>query len=134
MSLTLVDASAWILATHRKNSDAQERLIDLISAGTAAACPMSLLECIVGRRAGENPADIRRRFQGAVWLSCTDAVWERAYELAGESRRRGQTLTASDAIMAAQALETEATLLHADTDFIRLAAWSHLKQESLLPA
>jgi predicted nucleic acid-binding protein len=119
----LVDTSAWVLALHRRDPAAKRRLKDVVAAGAAATCPMVMLELLAGRSKGDEPAAMRRRLSVLVWLGCTDEVWERAYRLTSEARSRGHTLPGADALIAAHALVADATLLHADSDFVRVAAW-----------
>ncbi|MFZ5467910.1 MAG: PIN domain-containing protein [Myxococcota bacterium] len=132
MVRVLVDTSAWILAVHRNDAHAKSRLVEVISAGSAAICPLVVLELLAGRSRGEDPEAIRARFLSLDELECTRAVWEQAQRLASEARGRGHTLPAADALVAAHALVADALLLHADSDFPRVSAWSGLKQESLL--
>lgn len=132
MPEVLVDTSAWILAVFRRDRRAQDRLHELVATGRAAICPIVLLEWLAGRGDDETAAGIRRRLAAVPSLTCSDAVWRRAFNLAAEARRRGQTVPAPDSLVAAHAIEAGVTLLHADTDFVRIAAWSGLRQESLL--
>lgn len=132
MSLVLVDTSAWILAVHRRDRRAKEQLKEVVLAGNGAACPIVLVELLAGRSQGEVPEAVRHRFAALTMLDCSAEVWERAYALAAEARSLGQTLPATDALVAAHALVADATLLHADSDFTRIAEWSGLRQESLL--
>ncbi|MBI3185638.1 MAG: PIN domain-containing protein [Myxococcales bacterium] len=133
MRLMLVDTSAWVLALQRKDSRAKERLIEVITSGEAAICPIVVLELLAGRARGEDPQALRARLSVLAQLECSRETWERAQRLASEARSRGQTLPAPDALVAAHALEAVASLLHADSDFTRIAPWSGLEQESLLP-
>jgi predicted nucleic acid-binding protein len=93
---------------------------------------MELLELLAGRSKGDSVEAMRRRLSALDWLSCTEQVWERAYALTSEARTRGCALPGSDALIAADALVADATLLHADSDFVRIARWGGLRQESLL--
>jgi len=128
----LVDTSAWVLALYRRDARAKQRLKEVVAAGVAASCPMVMLEMLVGRAQREDPEAMRRRLSALNWLACTDAVWERAHGLASEARARGYALPGADALIAAHALAASATLLHADSDFVRIAKWSGLKHECLL--
>lgn len=132
MGDVLVDTSAWILAVHRKEPRARQRLKEVVAEATAATCPMVLLEILVGRLRGEAPSATRSRFSALNWLPCTQEVWDRAWALASEARSRGHTLPGAGALIAAHALSAGAVLLHADSDFVRIAKWSGLEQESLL--
>lgn len=132
MAKVLVDTSAWVMALHRKRFVARQRVKEVVADGTAATCPIVLLEMLVGRARGEDPKVMRERLSVLNWLSCTDEVWESAYRLGSEARARGHTLPVADVLVAAHALTSGAVVLHADSDYVRIAAWSGLKQESLL--
>jgi predicted nucleic acid-binding protein len=128
----LVDTSAWILAVHRKDPRARQRLKEVVADTSATTCPMVLLEMLVGRQRGEDPSATRSRFSALNWLPCTDEVWDKAFALASEARSRGHTLPGADALVAAHAISAGAVLLHADSDFVGIAEWSGLEEESLL--
>jgi predicted nucleic acid-binding protein len=57
-------------------------------------------------------------------------LWEKAYELAFQLRRKGVTIPYTDILIAATALAHEATLLHVDAHFDLAAQFSSLKVES----
>jgi predicted nucleic acid-binding protein len=120
-----------VLALHRRDARARQRLKEVVAAGVAVSCPMVMLEMLVGRAQREDPEAMRRRLSVLDLLACTDEVWQRAYALASEARSRGYALPGADALIAAHALVADATLLHADSDFVRIAPWSGMKHESL---
>jgi predicted nucleic acid-binding protein len=128
----LVDTSAWVLALHRNEPAAKRRVTDVVAAGVAVSCPMVLLEMLAGRSKGDSSEAMRRRLSALDWLACSGEVWERAYSLTSEARSRGYALPGADALIAAHALVAKATLLHADSDFVRIARWAGLEQECLL--
>lgn len=82
-----------------------------------ATCGMIVLEVTRGR----SDPHLLRRFQSAfaqmIQLPATGAVWERASALAWSLDRRGLVLPAPDLLIAAIALENEATLLTFDHHF-----------------
>jgi len=57
-------------------------------------------------------------------------LWEKAYDLAFQLRRKGVTIPYTDILIAASALTHEATLLHVDTHFDLVAQFFSLKVES----
>lgn len=80
-------------------------------------CGMVVLEVIRGR---SNPHVMRRfqeRFSVMVFIPTTNQIWERATQLAWSLDRQGVVLPAQDNLIAAHALEADATLLTHDAHF-----------------
>ena len=124
----LIDTSVWVRAVHQKDASARMHLERAVAAGRAAICPIVLAECLAGRTRTSSAEAIRERLTALPMLACDDRVWEKCYWLVGESRARGQTLSATDGLVAAHALVAGAEVLHDDGDFERIAHWAGLRQ------
>lgn len=119
----LVDTSAWIHFL-RPNGDrvTQQRVAASLEAGTARWCAMVRLELWNGAR-GDHEKRLLREFERLVpELATSEAVWDRADDLARRCRAAGVTVPATDVLIQAVAAHHGATLEHADEDFTRLAA------------
>ena len=85
---------------------------------------------LVGCRTPEEYTTNDQRFRGLVQLPIEQAIWEAAAGLGFALRRRGVTSALPDLLIAASALEHDAIVVHADTDFDRIAQHSDLRVES----
>jgi hypothetical protein len=130
--LVLVDKSAWEQRPH--SALAKERIDRLAAAGRAATCLPVALEQLYSARNHEDFASRRGALDLLVWLPMTPAVEDKAVELMAQMARKGQhRMPLPDVMIAATALVHEATILHYDGDFERIAETTGLAQEWVLP-
>ena len=82
-----------------------------------ATCGMVMLEVCRGLREPRVLQRFRERFSVMVYLPTTNAIWERAQQLAWAMDRRGRIIPSQDHIIAASALHVGATVLTRDRHF-----------------
>lgn len=114
--LLLPDSSFYITAL-RTGRDPLREVSIAADDYDIATCGMVVLEVTRGR---SDPHILRRfhdTFDLMVNLPTTSQIWERAQQLAWPLDRRGIVLPAQDILIAAHALEADATLLTHDAHF-----------------
>ena len=132
-NLYLVDTSAWIFALRERPIVAiRDRVSQLLGANAVATTGIVVLELLGGTRDQEEFEKLRRRLGGLHYLPIEDHLWERAAGMAWRLRRRGVTAPFTDVLIATVALENEAVVLHADSDFDLVAQHEPLKVESFV--
>lgn len=120
--MTLVDTSAWIHSLRRDGDRAiRERVAALLTAGSAAWCPLVRAELWNGAQAGHERKVLRDLERDLAELPLTPDVWDAAYELARTARSRGLTVPTTDIVVQACANHHGTGLLHADGHFRHLA-------------
>lgn len=82
-----------------------------------ATCGMIVLEVTRGLRFPKILQSFRERFAVMIYVPTTNQIWERAAQLAWSLDRQGITLPAQDILIAAHALQTDATVLTRDAHF-----------------
>lgn len=82
-----------------------------------ATCGQIALEVCRGLRDPQVLRRFRERFEVMIFLPTTNQVWERATQLAWGLDRQGWTLPAPDLLIAAHALQADATVLTLDAHF-----------------
>jgi predicted nucleic acid-binding protein len=82
-----------------------------------ATCGMVVVEVCRGRRDPAVFQRFRERFAIMIYLTTGSSVWERAAQLAWSLDRRGIVLPSPDLVIAASALQADATVLTADAHF-----------------
>ena len=119
----LVDTSAWV-ETFRPDGDPAVRAAVSLAAddGRAVLCDMVLLELWNGAGDPQVERLLRNLERLAPLVPTTDAVWQKARDLARQCRRAGVTLPGADLLIAACARVHGLDLLHRDGHFDRLAA------------
>jgi hypothetical protein len=131
MTRYLVESSAWISVLRSKPVEPLRRRIDeLLQQGVVATTGMIRLELLGGAKTRAEFDRLAFVTQGLDQLSADDSTWLRAAELAFALRRQGITVPNPDMLIAAVAIENNATLVHADAHFERIAQHSQLKTES----
>lgn len=125
--MILVDTSAWIeflRGTGSPTCDAVERLL----AADLALCDPVSMEVLAGARDDHHLAQLRGLLARTTMLSTTPADYEMAAALYRTCRQRGDTVRRLvDCLIGAVALRADAEVLHADTDFARLARHTDLR-------
>jgi predicted nucleic acid-binding protein len=119
--MKLIDSSAWIHAL-RPDGDPGIALQvrSALESGDAVWCPMVRLELWNGAR-GEREKRVLADMETTLRdLAITDEVWQKAMELARQSRAKGLTIPATDLLVVACARHHGAELVHADSHFDQL--------------
>jgi predicted nucleic acid-binding protein len=134
-NIFLVDTSAWILALRKDFSpEVKERIDHLLKENAIITTGMVKLE-ILGSTKTENEFQrLKRRLDALDSVELDTSLWEKSYDLAFKLRRKGITVPYTDILIAACALKTESTVVHADAHFDLMAGHISLKMESFVTA
>jgi predicted nucleic acid-binding protein len=132
-SLFLVDTSAWLFALKKDFIPAaKNRISDLLNENAVITTGIIKLELIGGTRTKTEFQRLKTRLDALDTISTDKSLWNGACDLAFSLRRKGITIPYTDIMIAAAALITEATVLHADMHFDMIKENSTLKVESLV--
>jgi predicted nucleic acid-binding protein len=124
----LVDTSAWITSFRRTgHPELKEFLKHCISSGSAATCPVVILELLQGCKTEAERDGLKTQLESLDVLPITQTTWERIYELGFSLGRGGLTLPTADLIIAAVALEHNATVLHQDQHYEMIGRHANLR-------
>jgi predicted nucleic acid-binding protein len=131
----LVDSSIHITVL-RRNPPPQlvTRLRELLRQNEAAINEIIRLEVLAGCRTQDQFELISTQLLGFPAMAIDDRVWKAAATLDFDLRRAGLVIGLPDLIIASTATTYGATLIHADSDFERIAQHSALKTESYAEA
>jgi predicted nucleic acid-binding protein len=118
----LVDTSSWVHALrHNGDAEVRQRVHHLLRTGTAAWCDMVRVELWHGVRGVAERKMVEALEADVILLPTTEAVWDKARELARRSRAQGLTVPAGDLIVAACAWEHGVEMEHHDAHLTALA-------------
>jgi predicted nucleic acid-binding protein len=130
-NLFLVDTSAWLYALRKEfNPAIKDRLDLLLKENRVLIAGIIKLEILGGTKSEIEFQQLKIRLSALEECETNTPLWERAYDLAFQLRRKGVTIPYTDILIAATALAHEATLLHVDAHFDLAAQFSSLKVES----
>jgi len=115
-SLILPDSSFYITAT-RTGRDPFLELSAKMDVYEYATCGMVQIEVLRGRRDPNVLRRFRDTFAVMIYIASSNAIWERATQLAWALDRKGVVLLATDLVIAACALQVGATVLTLDAHF-----------------
>lgn len=115
-NLILPDTNVYIDA-FRTDVDPFEIFARHVEEWEFATCGPVVLEVCRGFRAPAVLQRFRERFSVMIYVPTTNAVWDRATQLAWSLDRQGRTLPAQDLLIAACALHADATVLTRDAHF-----------------
>jgi predicted nucleic acid-binding protein len=128
----LIDSSCWV-DYYRPDGDAsvQAAVTDAIEADEAAICGMIRIE-ILGyiTRQAEYDA-VSEDFSGMHNLALTQREFDTAVAVGRALRAKGASVPATDLLIAAAALNSDAMLLHCDRHFLTIGRYSGLKQQAV---
>jgi len=120
--MKLIDTSAWIHALRVNGNPAVRRRVEaLLLSGDAAWCPLIRLELWNGARGEHEKRVLQEMERDLDDLEIGPAVWDAANELARRARAAGQTIPATDVLIAACARYHGVEIEHADEHFTSLA-------------
>ena len=130
-NLFLVDTSTWLYALRKEfNPVIKDRLDQLLKENLVITVGFIKLEILGGTKSEKEFQRLKMRLDSLEECEIDTSLWERAYGLAFQLRRKGVTIPYTDILIASTALAHEAILLHADTHFDRVAQFIGLKVES----
>lgn len=121
LTVYLVDKSAWEWA--RRDATANAGLAELVQAGhVLAGSHLTAMELAYSARNADDHAKMIARQRASRWLPVTEAVMDRALQVIALLATRGQhRIPIPDVIIAATAENHQATVLHVDSDYDRIA-------------
>lgn len=127
--MILIDSSCWVEYLRPKGEAlVAQAVTEALARGEAAVCPVVRVEILGFISRDKEYEQVSAVFEAALDLEMGAATYERAIDLGRALRRRGETAPTTDLLVAAAALERDATLLHADRHFERIAVISGLRQ------
>ena len=133
-NMFLVDTSAWIMALRKDfNPEVKERIDHLLKENTIITTGMVKLEILGGTKTESEFLRLKRRLDALDSVDFDTSLWEKSYDLAFQLRRKGITVPYTDILIAACALKTGSTVVHADAHFDLMASHIDLKVESFVP-
>jgi len=125
----LIDTSAWVEFLRDTRSAVCDR-VDTVLDQEIATCHPIRMELLAGARDGHHLKELRGLLARGSLLPTEPTDYEDAAALYRACRRGGETVRRMiDCLIAATAIRTSATLLHADRDFEVLARHSPLQIE-----
>jgi len=130
----LVDTSAWLFALRKDaNPEIKSRLDTLLREDAVVITGIIKLELLGGTRAREEFSRLKSRLDALPYIPMEEPLlWDLAYEMAFDLRRKGLTIPYTDILIASAAIKEDVTLLHADVHFDQVARHSKLRVESFV--
>lgn len=121
--MTLVDTSVWIDFFAGRELPHVRLLEEIIETNDGLAlCGVMLTEILQGIRSDAAYERTRARLRPLLLLPMDEQVFVKGAEIYRSLRKRGVTIRrTNDCLIAAVALVYDVPLLHADTDFARIA-------------
>lgn len=133
--LFLVDTSAWLLCLRRDFiPEVKDRMDHLLREDLIITAGIIQLELLGGTKTEREFQRLKQRLDALDSVETDFSLWQRACELAFELRRKGVTVPYTDILIAACALTTESTIVHADAHFDLMAKHLKLGVESFVQA
>ncbi len=129
-NLILIDTSAWINAL-RQGGDTlvRNKVDDVLAKDLGATTEMIMLEIMRGARTKRDYEELLEELQSLRLLSIDSGVWEQAYRLSFDLRRKGKTIPSTDILIAAVGLHYGCRILHADSHFDQISTAEKLEIE-----
>lgn len=110
----LIDTSLWIEALRRDGpQEARHCVFDALDTGTALMNGLIRTELLRGIR-GQEFARLSELLDAVVMVPLVRSTWDTAAQLGAYLQTQGLTVPTPDLIVAASAIEQEATLFHCD--------------------
>lgn len=114
----LIDSSCWVEALRKDGNPAiVEQVKHLLLSGTAATCPMIMLELWNGARGEYEKTQLKKLGETLIKLEIDDEVWSGARELSVLCRTNGLTIPSTDLLIISVSRRHSVSLIHADRHF-----------------
>ena len=115
--MKLVDTSSWIAYLRDADSDAGNRVEELVLTGDAGWCDVTAVELWHGVRGAREKRDLAALEQEITLFPVDAEAWQKARRLAVQCRQAGLTVPVADIIIAAAAARHRLDLEHCDRHF-----------------
>ena len=131
MNLVLIDTSAWLFNFQPRVVPAiRERIAELLHQNKAVITSPIIFELLQGVISSQEFDRWFNHLSSLHQFPVTEADWIKAAQWAYRLRKQGVTAKTADFLIAYKAMRHKLTLLHADSDFDRMAAKVSLKVDS----
>lgn len=125
--MIVIDTSAWIEFLRNTNSAICKTVDDLLGDDIAITDAISMA-ILAGARDEHHLTQLRGLLARATVLATTPADYDHAAALSRTCRRNGETVRKLiDCLIAAVTIQSDAQIVHADTDFDTLARHTQLR-------
>jgi predicted nucleic acid-binding protein len=127
----LIDTSVWLFALRKEYLPKIKDQVDHhLKTNLVFITGIIKLEILSGARTKPEYQRLHNRLNTLENIQTDDAIWDKAYELGFNLRRKGITVPHTDILIAACALSKGCTLVHADNHFDLIAQHVNLNIES----
>jgi len=131
--LFLVDTSAWLFALRKDFIlEVKDRIDHLLKENVIITIGIVKLEILGGTKTQNEFQRLKTRLDALDMVETDTGLWEEAYRLSFELRRKGITVPYTDILITACALRTESAVVHADAHFDLMAKHIGLNVESFV--
>lgn len=121
--MILADSSAWIDYLRNRDTPAVDALDAALRQGIAVLCEPVWAEVMRGARDERQWQTIERAMAGVATIPTEREDWENAVTISRITGRNGIVIRSfMDCLIAGIAVRTDATVLHSDVDYERIAA------------
>ena len=133
--LFLVDTSAWLLALKKDFiSEVKDRIDHLLKEDMIITTGIIRLEVLARTKTEREFQRLKSRLDALGNIETDNSLWQKACEVGFRLHRKGIAVPHTDILIAACAMKTESTILHADAHFDMMAKYAKLKVESFIKA
>jgi predicted nucleic acid-binding protein len=119
-AVKLVDTSSWIEYLRDSESEAGNRVEELVLTEEAGWCDMTAVELWNGARGAREKRELAELEKEVTLFPVDAGVWQKARRLAVRCRECGLTAPTADILIAACALHHGLELEHYDTHFDKI--------------
>jgi predicted nucleic acid-binding protein len=128
----LIDSSAWIEYLRPKgSSEVKGRVRDVLQREEAISCGIVTVEILRGAKNEKDFQSLYESLSSLPQIPIDEVVIERASKWGFLLDRRGKAVSTTDLLIAAAAYKI-ARILHADSDFERIASEIDCEEERIL--
>jgi predicted nucleic acid-binding protein len=128
----LIDTSVWIFALKKNfHPVIKERIDKILSESNVAINGIIALELLGGAKTEQEYMRLKNRLDALYYIEASKSLWDSSSRLAFDLKRNGVNIPYTDIFIGASAIQEKAILLHADSHFDTVAAYSPLQVESL---
>ena len=114
----LIDTSAWIVSFKKTgNENLKEKVMEALASLSAVTTNIIVLELLQGCRDKKEYEAMKSRMEALEVLTMNEAVWETAYRVGYDLKRKGITVPTLDILISSLAKAYGCLILHHDKHF-----------------
>lgn len=127
----LIDTTIWVKYLRGIDKTLKDKIGSLILGEAIYTSEIIIMEILRGAKSKKEYMSLYEDFIALKRIELDEAVWEKAWMLAYNLRKKGMNIPLTDVVISTLAIHSGCTLLHSDRHYKMISRYTNLKEKEL---